>query len=130
MSASPTIRSSVSSSCAVPGNKASYFLPSGRTYPGDVNQTGPTSSNLGPCSRSAGLPKVTKRAKERYDRSFGGRGVPLRRSTRKGTVVSTSDKAKNKAQEAKGKAKETTSHAVGNDRLEAEGVAAQTTPNV
>jgi uncharacterized protein YjbJ (UPF0337 family) len=44
--------------------------------------------------------------------------------------VSTSDKAKNKVQETKGKAKETTGRAVGNDRLEAEGVADQTTANV
>jgi uncharacterized protein YjbJ (UPF0337 family) len=56
--------------------------------------------------------------------------VPLRRSTRKGTVVSTSDKAKNKIQEAKGKAKETAGQAVGNERLEGEGVADQTTANV
>ena len=56
--------------------------------------------------------------------------MPLRRSTRKGTVVSTSDKAKNKAQEAKGKTKETAGRAVGNDRLEAEGVADQTAGDV
>ena len=56
--------------------------------------------------------------------------MPLRRSTRKGTVVSTSDKAKNKIQEAKGKAKKTTGQAVGNERLEAEGVADQTKADV
>ena len=38
----------------------------------------------------------------------------------------TTDKAKNKAQEVKGKAKETIGKAVGNERLEAEGVADQT----
>ena len=40
--------------------------------------------------------------------------------------MSATDKAKNKAQEVKGKAKETTGKAVGNERLEAEGVADQT----
>jgi len=44
--------------------------------------------------------------------------------------VSTSDKAKNKAQEAKGKVKEKTGKAVGNERLEAEGVADQTKADV
>jgi uncharacterized protein YjbJ (UPF0337 family) len=44
--------------------------------------------------------------------------------------VSTSDKAKNKAQEIKGKAKETTGKVVGNERLEAEGVADQTAGDV
>jgi uncharacterized protein YjbJ (UPF0337 family) len=44
--------------------------------------------------------------------------------------VSTSDKAKNKAQEVKGKVKETTGKAVGNERLEAEGVADQTAGDV
>jgi len=54
----------------------------------------------------------------------------LEKSTRKGTVVSASDKAKNKVQETKGKAKETAGKAVGNERLEGEGVADQTTANV
>jgi len=54
----------------------------------------------------------------------------MQRSTRKGTVVSASDKAKNKVQETKGKAKETAGKAVGNERLEAEGVADQTTADV
>jgi uncharacterized protein YjbJ (UPF0337 family) len=45
-------------------------------------------------------------------------------------VVSTSDKASNKAQELKGKVKETTGKAVGNDRLEAEGAADQTKADV
>jgi uncharacterized protein YjbJ (UPF0337 family) len=85
---------------------------------------------LGPCSRSVGPPTVIKRAKERYERFFGGRGVPVRRSTRKGTVVSTSDKAKNKVQETKGKVKETAGQAVGNERLEAEGAADQTAGDV
>ena len=44
--------------------------------------------------------------------------------------MSTSDKAKNKAQEAKGKVKEKTGKAVGNERLEAEGVADQTKADV
>ena len=44
--------------------------------------------------------------------------------------MSTSDKVKNTAQEAKGKAKETAGQAVGNERLEGEGVADQTTANV
>ena len=44
--------------------------------------------------------------------------------------MSTSDKAKNKAQEAKGKIKEKTGKAVGNERLEAEGVADQTKADV
>jgi uncharacterized protein YjbJ (UPF0337 family) len=45
-------------------------------------------------------------------------------------VVSTSDKASNKAQEVKGKVKETTGKAVGNESLEAEGAADQTTADV
>jgi uncharacterized protein YjbJ (UPF0337 family) len=45
-------------------------------------------------------------------------------------VVSNSDKASNKAQELKGKVKETTGKAVGNDRLEAEGAADQTKADV
>jgi uncharacterized protein YjbJ (UPF0337 family) len=45
-------------------------------------------------------------------------------------VVSTSDKASNKAQELKGKVKETTGKAVGNERLEAEGAADQTKADV
>jgi uncharacterized protein YjbJ (UPF0337 family) len=44
--------------------------------------------------------------------------------------VSTEDKANNKAQEPKGKVKETTGRAVGNESLEAEGVADQTAGNV
>jgi uncharacterized protein YjbJ (UPF0337 family) len=44
--------------------------------------------------------------------------------------VSTEDKAKNKGEELKGKVKETTGRAVGNERLEAEGVADQTSGNV
>ena len=44
--------------------------------------------------------------------------------------MSTSDKASNKAEELKGKVKETTGQAVGNDRLEAEGVADQTKGNL
>ena len=52
------------------------------------------------------------------------------RSPRKGTVVSTSDKAKNKAEETKGKVKETAGRAVGNERLEAEGKADQTSADV
>jgi uncharacterized protein YjbJ (UPF0337 family) len=45
-------------------------------------------------------------------------------------VMSTADKASNKAEEVKGKVKETTGQAVGNDRLEAEGVADQTKGNL
>jgi uncharacterized protein YjbJ (UPF0337 family) len=45
-------------------------------------------------------------------------------------VVSTSDKASNKAQEVKGKVKETTGKAVGNESLEAEGAADQTKADV
>ena len=74
-------------------------------------------------------PKVTKAGQERYERFFGGRGCRYE-STRKGTVVSTSDKAKNKVQETKGKAKETAGKAVGNERLEAEGAADQTKADV
>ena len=44
--------------------------------------------------------------------------------------MSATDKAKNKAQDIKGKAKETTGKAVGNERLEAEGVADQTAADV
>jgi uncharacterized protein YjbJ (UPF0337 family) len=44
--------------------------------------------------------------------------------------MSTADKANNKAEEVKGKVKETTGKAVGNDRLEAEGVADQTKGNL
>jgi uncharacterized protein YjbJ (UPF0337 family) len=75
-------------------------------------------------------PLATKAANQRYERFFAGSGVPVRRSTRKGTVVSTSDKATNKVQETKGKAKETAGKTVGNERLEAEGVADQTKANV
>ena len=44
--------------------------------------------------------------------------------------MSTADKANNKAEQVKGKVKETTGRAVGNERLEAEGVADQTKGNV
>ena len=44
--------------------------------------------------------------------------------------MSTSDKASNKAQEVKGKVKENTGKAVGNERLEAEGAADQTKADV
>jgi uncharacterized protein YjbJ (UPF0337 family) len=44
--------------------------------------------------------------------------------------VSTADKANNKAEQVKGKVKETTGRAVGNERLEAEGVADQTKGNL
>jgi uncharacterized protein YjbJ (UPF0337 family) len=44
--------------------------------------------------------------------------------------MSTADKANNKAEEVKGKVKETTGRAVGNERLEAEGVADQTKGNL
>ncbi len=44
--------------------------------------------------------------------------------------MSTEDKANNKAEELKGKVKETTGKAVGNERLEAEGKADQTSGNV
>jgi uncharacterized protein YjbJ (UPF0337 family) len=50
-------------------------------------------------------------------------------STKEGTVVSATDKAKNKAQEVKGKAKEAAGKAVGNERLEAEGKADQVAGN-
>ena len=43
--------------------------------------------------------------------------------------MSTSDKASNKAEELKGKAKETTGKAVGNEQLEAEGTTDQTKAN-
>ncbi len=44
--------------------------------------------------------------------------------------MSDSDKASNKAQEDKGKVKENTGTAVGNDRLEAEGATDQTKADV
>ena len=44
--------------------------------------------------------------------------------------MSASDKASNKTQEVKGKVKETTGKAVGNERLEAEGAADQTVADV
>jgi uncharacterized protein YjbJ (UPF0337 family) len=44
--------------------------------------------------------------------------------------VSATDKAKDKAQEAKGKLKETIGKAVGNERLEAEGKADQVAADV
>ena len=44
--------------------------------------------------------------------------------------MSTADKANNKAEQVKGKVKETTGRAVGNERLEAEGAADQTKGNV
>ena len=53
----------------------------------------------------------------------------VHRSTREGTAVSATDKAKNKAQEVKGKAKEAAGKAVGNERLEAEGKADQVAGN-
>ena len=43
--------------------------------------------------------------------------------------MSATDKAKNKAQELKGKAKEAAGKTVGNERLEAEGVADQAAAN-
>ena len=105
-------------------------------YPGDASQTGPLVAIPDRAHGPAGPPKLTKPA----DAHKSGRGAlrtllrgqrgPVRRSTRKGTVVSTSDKAKNKVQETKGKAKETAGRAVGNERLEAEGVADQTKADV
>ena len=44
--------------------------------------------------------------------------------------MNATDKAKDKAQEAKGKVKEATGRAVGNERLEAEGKADQVTADV
>ena len=44
--------------------------------------------------------------------------------------MSTADKAKNKAEEVKGKVKKTTGRAVGNDRLEAEGAADEAQGNL
>ena len=44
--------------------------------------------------------------------------------------MSTANKANNKAEEVKGKVKETTGRAVGNERLEAEGAADQTKGNL
>ncbi len=44
--------------------------------------------------------------------------------------MSTSDKASNKAQEVKGKVKENTGKAVGNEQLEAEGAGDQTKSDV
>lgn len=44
--------------------------------------------------------------------------------------MATTDKAKNTAQETKGKIKEATGKATGNDRLRAKGVADQTKANV
>ena len=44
--------------------------------------------------------------------------------------MSNSDKANNKAEETKGKVKETAGRAVGNERLEAEGKADQTSADV
>jgi uncharacterized protein YjbJ (UPF0337 family) len=44
--------------------------------------------------------------------------------------MSAADKASNKAEEIKGKAKETTGKTVGNERLEAEGAADQTKADV
>jgi uncharacterized protein YjbJ (UPF0337 family) len=44
--------------------------------------------------------------------------------------MSTADKANNKAEEVKGKVKETAGRAVGNERLEAEGAADQTKADV
>ena len=113
----------MSSSCAAPGNTASYFRPSEGTYPGDESQTGPTSSNLG-------YLQVTKTGCARYERVVAGSEAPVRRPPRKGTVVSNSDKANNKAEETKGKVKEAAGRAVGNERLEAEGKADQTTADV
>src|SRR5580704_14149386 len=66
----------------------------------------------------------------RYERLRRGSGRAVRSSRGKGSVMSTEDKAKNKGQELKGKVKETTGRAVGNERLEAEGVADQTSGNV
>jgi uncharacterized protein YjbJ (UPF0337 family) len=62
--------------------------------------------------------------------SSGAVGGADTKVPRKGTVVSTSDKAKNKVLQTKGKAKETAGKAVGNERLEGEGVADQTAANV
>src|SRR6476469_1954732 len=87
----------LSSSCAVPGTAASWF-PASR--PGELPQQGEP-NGLEPCR--------------------GGRGGRVRKTKREGTAVGDTDKAKNKAQELKGKAKEAAGKAVGNERLEAEG---------
>ena len=58
-----------------------------------------------------------------------GAGHNLSSMERNG-AVSAADKANNKAEEVKGKIKETTGKAVGNERLEAEGAADQTKGNV
>ena len=85
-------------------------------------------------SRLAAIPAAgSRRAGESgfqdvRNRACGAEGRRYEDSRGKGTVVSASDKAKNKAQETKGKAKETAGKAVGNERLEAEGVADQARP--
>jgi uncharacterized protein YjbJ (UPF0337 family) len=68
----------------------------------------------------------------RYGGVIGGSGGAHTndRCREKETTVSTSDKASNKAEEVKGKIKETTGKAVGNERLEAEGAADQTKGDV
>src|SRR5580704_9425653 len=96
----------LSSSCTVPDTAASWFP---RPSLGELPRQG----------KPNGL-----------DPSRAGRGGRVRKTTREGTAVSDTDKAKNKGQELKGKAKEAAGKAVGNERLEAEGKADQAAGNV
>jgi len=93
------------SSCALPGTAASWIAPPGEPTP-------------------AG------RAKRVRTSSAGKRGPGTEKTTREGTAVSATDKAKNKVEETKGKAKETVGKAVGNESLEAKGKAEQAKGNV
>jgi uncharacterized protein YjbJ (UPF0337 family) len=68
----------------------------------------------------------------RYEPVIAGSGGEHadRHNMERRNVVSTSDKASNKAEELKGKVKENTGKAVGNESLEAEGAADQTKADV
>lgn len=59
-----------------------------------------------------------------------GEGLSLFSPSQGGTAVATTDKAKNTAQQAKGKLKEATGKLTGNDKLRAEGKADETKGNL
>src|SRR5690348_17912201 len=66
-----------------------------------------------------------------YTTLFRSRGSRVCKTTRgRNGKMSDTDKAKNKAEEMKGKAKEAAGKTVGNERLEAEGKADQAAGNV
>jgi uncharacterized protein YjbJ (UPF0337 family) len=67
---------------------------------------------------------------DRYQGYLSGRAGAHGRAPREETVMAQEDKANNKAQELKGKVKETVGKAVGNESLTAEGKFDQTAGNL